>query len=74
VVSKTIKEIIKNKDDLKIINEIQNIRAKNNVCWMDILKLAIKTAPKEAKKIMQKINKYDALISKLTKELTNGKS
>jgi len=72
--SEMIKQIVKSKKDLGIINQIQEIRAKNNKCWMDILRLSIKVAPNESKKIMQKINKYDAMISKLTKELTDGKS
>ena len=30
---------------IKIINQIQKIRSKNNVNWMDILKLAFKLDP-----------------------------
>ena len=33
----------------KIINKIQEIRSKNNVNWMDLLRLAFKNAPDEAK-------------------------
>ena len=32
----------------KIINQIQKIRSKNNVNWMNILKLAFKLDPKSA--------------------------
>ena len=42
----------------KIINNIQKIRSKNNVNWMNILKLAFKLDANQAKKIMEKIN-YD---------------
>ena len=42
----------------RIIDEIEKIRSKNNVNWMDILKLAFKLDPKKASKIMKKIN-YD---------------
>ena len=33
----------------KIINRIQDIRSKNNVNWMDLLRIAIKKDPKKAK-------------------------
>ena len=36
---------------LKIINKIENIRKKNNVNWMNILRLAFKKSPKEAAKM-----------------------
>ena len=55
----------------KIIYKIQNIRSKNNVNWMNILKLAFKLDPKRASKIMKKINYDDKKISKLLKELSN---
>ena len=55
---------------LNIINKIQKIRSKNNVNWMNILKLAFKTDPKNAAKIMQKINYDDKKISVLLKELS----
>ena len=38
----------------KIIDKIQKIRAKNNVNWMNILKLAFKHDPHNASKIMKK--------------------
>ena len=54
----------------KIINQIQKIRSKNNVNWMDILRLAFKLDPKKASKIMKKINYDDKKISKLLKKLS----
>ena len=42
---------------LKIIDEVEKVRTKNNVNWMDLLRLAFTYAPKEAKKLMKKINK-----------------
>ena len=54
----------------KIINQIQKIRSKNNVNWMNILKLAFKYAPKEAGKLMKKINSDDKKISNLVNKLT----
>lgn len=54
----------------QIINKIQKIRAKNNVNWMNILKLAFKHDPRNASKIMKKINYDDKKISQLLKELS----
>jgi hypothetical protein len=54
----------------KIINQIQKIRSKNNVNWMDILKLAFKLDPKKASKIMKKINYDDKKISNLLSKLS----
>lgn len=54
----------------QIINKIQKIRAKNNVNWMNILKLAFKHDPRNASKIMKKINYDDKKISRLLKELS----
>ncbi len=53
----------------KIINQIQKIRSKNNVNWMDLLRLAFKLDPKSAKKIMIKINYDDKKISNLLSKL-----
>ena len=54
----------------KIINQIQKIRSKNNVNWMNILRLAFKLDPSEAKKIMKKINYDDKKISQLLNKLS----
>ena len=56
---------------LKIIDNIQKIRSKNNVNWMDILRLAFKSSPDEAKKIMKKINSDDDRISELFNKLSD---
>ena len=55
----------------KIINQIQRVRSKNNVNWMNILKLAFKLDPKNASMIMKKINYDDKKISNLLKKLGN---
>ena len=54
----------------KIINQIQKIRSKNNVNWMNILKLAFKLDPKNSAKIMKKINYDDKKISRLLNMLS----
>ncbi len=55
-----------------IINKIQKIRSKNNVNWMNLLRLAFKLDPKSAAKIMKKINYDDKRISDLLKELSKN--
>lgn len=55
--------------DAKIIDKVQAIRRKNNVAWMNILRLAFKAKPKEAKAIMTEINKNDALVTKWMSQL-----
>jgi DNA-binding MarR family transcriptional regulator len=55
----------------KIIDQIEKIRSKNNVNWMDILRLVFKLDPKNASKIMKKINYDDKRISALLKKLSN---
>jgi len=64
----------KKRTDLEIIDEVQKIRAKNNVNWMDILRLAFKHAPEDARKLMGTVNEYDGRISALLKELSNNKN
>lgn len=60
---------MKLKQKLKIIDEIQKIRSKNNVNWMNLLKLAYELDQKRTSKIMKNINKDDNKISKLLSKL-----
>ncbi len=57
-------------DYLKIISKIEKIRSKNNVNWMNLLRLSFKLDPKNSVKIMRKINYDDKKISDLLKKLT----
>ena len=59
-----------NQKYLKIIKQIEKIRSKNNVNWMNILRLAFKLDPKGASKIMKKINYDDKKISQLLNKLS----
>ena len=59
--------------DSEIIDEIEKVRSKNNINWMNILRLALKHAPEDARKILSKINKADSRISQLIKKLSNNK-
>ena len=60
----------KTKKYLIIIKRIEKIRKKNNVNWMNLLRLAFKHSPKQAAKIMSKIYIDDNNIGKLVKKLT----
>ena len=60
----------KNNKYFKHIDQIQLIRQKNNVNWMDILRVAYSSDPKKTASIISKIYKEDKNISKLAKKLT----
>ena len=60
----------KSKNYLKIISQIENIRKKNNVNWMNILRIAFKNNPKSTAAVMFKIYSYDKRIGALVKKLT----
>jgi|TARA_B110000459_G_C16252656_1_gene334163 uncharacterized membrane protein len=62
--------MIKNNKYLSIISKIEKVRSKNNVNWMNILRLAFKLDANQAKKIMQKINYDDKKISQLLNKLS----
>ena len=53
---------------IDIINKIQKTRSKNNVNWMNILKIAIKNSPEETIQTMKKINDNDNKITNLFKK------
>ena len=56
---------MKNNNYLKIKSKIEKIRSKNNVNWMNILRIAYKNDPKNTVKVLNKINSFDAKISRL---------
>lgn len=58
-------------DDLKIIDDIQRIRANNNKVWMDLVRLAVRVAPAEAKAIFGRITDNDEQVSALLRKLTS---
>ena len=61
--------MFKRKNYNRIINKIELIRSKNNINWMNLLRLAFKYAPNEANKIINKINAEDRKISKQLQKL-----
>lgn len=64
---------MKKKEYSQIINKIQLLRKKNNINWMDILRLAMKYAPNETKKILKSVNDYDNKISDQVSSMTKLK-
>lgn len=60
---------IKLNKKLDLIDQIEEVRSRNNVNWMDILRVAFIHAPEEAAQIMGRINQDDGEISKLLKKL-----
>mgnify|MGYP001369955756 CR=1 FL=1 len=57
------------REDIEIINKIQRARSKNNINWMNVLRLALKHSPKRTKILLKKINSQDNQISQLLKKL-----
>ena len=55
---------------LSIIDDVEKVRTKNNVNWMDVLRLAFIHAPEESKKLMKKINQEDNRVSELFEKLS----
>ena len=55
---------------IKLVNQIQNIRSKNNKNWMDLLRIALKYSPKKSSIVLKKININDKKISALFDELS----
>ncbi len=60
---------MKRNKSTEIINQIQKIRTKNNVNWMNLLRLAFRKDPKNASKILARITNLDKKISELTTKL-----
>lgn len=58
---------------LKIVDRIEKIRSKNNINWMNLLRLAIRTNHDETMKIVSSIFRDDQKISKLAKKLYTNK-
>ena len=58
---------------LKIVGQIQKVRSKNNINWMNLLRLAIKVDHDKTMKIVSNIFRDDQKISKLAKKLYNNK-
>ncbi len=58
------------KKNIAIINKIEKIRSKNNVNWMNLVRLSFKYDAKNSAKIMSNVLTDDKKISKLVNQLT----
>ncbi len=54
---------------LAIIDEIEKIRTKNNVNWMNLLRVALKADPENTMALVREINTSDNAISALFAQL-----
>ena len=60
-------------DFLYLIDQIEEIRSKNNKNWMDILRVSFSYAPNETKKLIKEIYIKDQEISELVNKLTTSR-
>lgn len=58
--------------DFEIIDEIEKIRTRNNVNWMDAVRLAFELDPNRARSIFKDIKECDAKINELLNELAEN--
>ncbi len=58
--------------DAENLNEIEQIRAINNMLWMKIIAVALKHAPAETKSLLHDINHNDESISLILKEIAKS--
>tara|TARA_B100000524_G_C23645301_1_gene368256 strand:+ start:1443 stop:1652 length:210 start_codon:yes stop_codon:yes gene_type:complete len=63
------KNLKKIKQGLKLVNQIQKIRSKNNKNWMDLLRLSLKLDFNLTSKILKEICKDDKRISNLAQKI-----
>ena len=62
-------DLKKIRQGLKFIDQIQNIRSKNNKNWMDLLRLSLKLDFDATSKIIKEICKDDKRISNLAQKI-----
>ena len=55
--------------NIKVINHVEKIRRLNNKNWMNLLRIAIRYAPKESKRVLKNININDKKISSLLSKI-----
>lgn len=56
-------------DDFDLINQIEDVRRRNNVRWMDIVRVAMRHAPDDTRAILRDIQELDGEVRRLTQEL-----
>ena len=55
--------------DMQLLAQIERIRAQNNTLWMDLVRLAVRVAPQEAKAILREIQAKDGAVRRLTQRI-----
>ena len=58
--------------DLELIDEIEKIRAKNNINWMDVVRMCFELAPERARSLFSEIKECDREIQQLSDDLANN--
>lgn len=58
--------------DQEIIDEIEQIRARNNVNWMDVVRMCFELAPERARSLFSEIKECDRKIQNLSDRLANN--
>ena len=58
---------------LEILNEIEQVRAKNNTYWMDVVRMCFELDEKRAQSIFNNIKECDKQIRDLSKEIADEK-
>ena len=61
------------KKSLKLVNQIQKIRSKNNKNWMDLLRLSLNLDFEKTATILQRIVQDDKRISNIATRIKNLK-
>ena len=56
--------------DMALVDEIESVRTRNNVNWMDLLRIGLTHAPRETKAVLGRINADDGRISELLRKLS----
>lgn len=64
--------MMKERSDQDILNEIEEIRAKNNTLWMDVVRLCFELDAARARSIFGQIKECDRKIHTLSEELANN--
>jgi hypothetical protein len=58
--------------DDEIIDRISSIRARNNVPWMEVVRIALRHAPQETREALKGILANDMMVSKQLRNLIAG--
>lgn len=55
-----------------LVDNVETVRGRNNILWMDILRIALLKSPEETKKILRDINFNDTIITEILREIANA--